>query len=62
MPKRIRLDDHTEKYLNQVISNMRKLGLHHISKPDALRIIIRENISAGLKVKRKPKSKKVMFY
>lgn len=57
MSKVLRFDEQIERYLNQRIEELKKLGIKNPSKPDALRTLIEENRMAQLKFKRKRRSK-----
>lgn len=57
MSRILRFDEQIERYLNQRIEELKKLGIKNPSKPDALRTLIEENRMAQLKLKRKRRSK-----
>jgi len=65
MGKKIRVsfDEEINQHLENVICELRNMGIKNASKPDALRYIIKMNETSKLKAKRKPRSKKeLLFY
>lgn len=58
---RIRLDNETDKKLNNIITNIRALGIKNVQRSDAIRYIIKMNEAVNLKAKRKKRSKVVYF-
>jgi len=60
--RRVLIDDYVDNYLNGIIANMKKLGLNNISKPEALRVLIRQNNErAASQMVRKRRSREVVF-
>jgi len=52
---RVSFDDKIEMYLQQQINELKKLGIHPVSRPMALRYIIEKNKEIMMDVKRKKK-------
>jgi hypothetical protein len=63
MPRKIlSYDEEIDIYLNNIVLNLKNIGIKKVSKADALRFIIKQNQEANIRFKRKPKSKDgIMF-
>ncbi|MBU1020047.1 MAG: hypothetical protein KJ847_02440 [Firmicutes bacterium] len=59
--KRVLIDNNMENHLNKIIVSMRNLGIKNIQRPDAIRVMIKMNEEANLRINRKKKSKEVYF-
>lgn len=55
--KRIAYDEQIEKYLDEQMITLKRLGIKNVTRPDALRFIIEQNKAINLSVKRKPKKR-----
>lgn len=54
---KIPFDDKVEIHLNEIINRLKRMGIKHVSKPMALRVIIEMNKEAQIKLKRKKRSR-----
>ena len=59
---RITFDEKVETHLNEIMNRLRLMGIKNVNKPMALRVIIEMNKEAGVKLKRKRKSKFGLLY
>ncbi len=57
MSKLLRFDEKVETHLNEIMNRLKDMGIKNVSKPMALRVIIRMNQEAQIKMKRKRRSK-----
>ncbi len=57
MSKLLRFDEKVETHLNEIMNRLKDMGIKNVSKPMALRVIIRMNQEAQIKMKRKSRSK-----
>lgn len=55
-------DDEIGRYLDDVMSSLKNVGIKNVSKSDALRFIIRQNQEVKLQFKRKGRSNEIVFF
>lgn len=55
-------DDEIGRYLDDVMSSLKNVGIKNVSKSDALRFIIKQNQEVKLHFKRKRKSNDLVFF
>lgn len=55
--KQLSYDDEIDHHLQQIMYNLNAIGIKHVSKPMALRVIIQMNKEAQIKLKKKNRSK-----
>lgn len=56
-------DEEIDNYLTNIQTSIQQTGIKRVTKTDALRFIIKQNLEVNLNFKRKPKTKKeFMFY
>jgi hypothetical protein len=51
-------DEEIGEYLDNVINSIKSTGIKRVSRNDALRFIIKQNLEANLNFRRKPKAQK----
>lgn len=54
---RVSFDKQVEVHLNEIMNRLKQMGIKNVSKPMALRVIIKMNEEAKIKLKRKRRSK-----